>query len=168
MKFILSILCSLCHLISTAQSIGMRLGHSLFPSDQVCIRYEHWTNGDLNLTGSLAYEASSANSLRYRSFAFDLLGEYVVNRQAINENGFGLRFGLGACIQNESEPWIFKDASFGQRLNYGLTGEGAVECYLSDSFRLGLFAQQKWLLRRDSGSLCFAFGIGLSYQLSEF
>src|SRR6476469_5330405 len=123
MKVILSILCSLCFIIAPAQSIGLRLGHSLFPSEQVSIRYEHWTNGDLNLACALTYEASRANGLRYQSFAFDLLGEYVANREAICDNSFGLRFGLGACIQHESDPWIFKATSFGQRLNYGLVAE---------------------------------------------
>lgn len=168
MKIILSLLCFLCHSLLQAQSVGIRLGHSLVPADHVAIRYEHWTNSNINLAGALTYESTRSNSLRYGSFAFDVLGEYLVNREAISEYSFGLRLGLGATIQSESEPWLFKNASFPERLNYGVVGEGTLECYLTDNFRLSLFAQQKYLLGPSLGSTRFAFGIGLTYNLSDF
>jgi len=129
---------------------------------------KQWTNGAINLTGALSYENSRANGLRYGCFSFDVLGEYVANREAISEYLFGWRFGLGGTIQNENEPWLFKNSSFSQLLNYGIVGESAVECYLTENFRLSLFAQQKFLLRPALGSLRFAFGIGLTYNLSSF
>jgi hypothetical protein len=168
MKHLFLILCFLINNILPAQSIGLRLGHGLVPADHVSLRYEHWTNSDINFSGALSYENSRANSLRYHCFSFDLLGEYVPNREAISEYLFGWRFGLGATIQNEIEPWLFKSTTFSQRLNYGLVGETSLECYLTENFRASLFAQQKILLRPALGSLRFAFGIGLNYNLSGF
>jgi hypothetical protein len=168
MKLFLFIFYFLLHSVLPAQSIGLRFGHSLVPADHVSLRYEHWTNGAINLAGALAYENSRKNSLRYGCFSFDMLGEYVANRNAISEYLFGWRFGLGATIQNESEPWLFKNISFSQALNYGIVGETSLECYLTENFRASLFAQQKYLLRPALGSLRFAFGIGLTYNLSGF
>jgi hypothetical protein len=168
MKTLVTFLLLAWHSSLPAQSIGLRLGHSLVPADHVSIRYEHWTNSDINLAGSLSYENSRVNSLRYNSFSFDLMGEYVANRQSISEYLFGWRFGLGTTIQNESEPWVLKNTTFSQRLNYGIVGECALECYLTENFRTSVFAQQKYLLRPALGSLRFAFGIGLTYNLTSF
>lgn len=168
MKIFHLFFCLLLHSVLPAQSIGLRIGHSLVPADHVSLRYEHWTNSVINLTGSVFYEQSKANSLRYSNIGFDLLGEYASNRQDELSSLFGWRVGFGGTIQNEIETWLFKNNSFSQRINYGFVGEGAFECYLTENFRLSLFAQQKFLLRPALGSTRFAFGIGLTYNLSRY
>lgn len=150
---------------TNAQSIGLRLGYSLTPADHLSLRYEHWTNGAINFAGSAFLEKSRTNSLQFSCYGIDLLGEYVANRGSLSDYLFGWRAGLGATIQNESEPWLYKTSSFVQRLNYGLVGEGAIECYLSEVFRVSLFAQQKLLLRSSLGTTRFLFGLGLTYNL---
>ena len=156
----------LCCVITNAQSIGLRLGHSLTPADHLALRYEHWTNGAINFAGGAFLEKSRANSLQYSCYGVDILGEYVSNRSSLSDYLFGWRVGLGATIQSENEPWLYKKSSFVQRLNYGMVGEGAIECHLSDVFRLSLFAQQKLLLRSSLGTTRFLFGLGLTYNLS--
>ncbi len=149
-----------------AQSLGLRAGHSLTPADYLSLRYEHWTNGTVNPAAAIFYERSHANGLNYSCYGMDLLGEYASKRDAATDPLISWRSGLGATVQNESEPWLYKSSSFVQRLNYGLVGEGAIECYLSEVFRLSLFAQQKLLLRPSLGSAQFLFGLGLTYNFS--
>ncbi|MES2331317.1 MAG: hypothetical protein V4539_17065 [Bacteroidota bacterium] len=154
----------LVSLFSNAQGIGLRLGHSLTPADHLSIRYEHWTNGAINFAGAAFYERSRANSLNYSCYGIDLLGEYIHDRQNLPDHLFGWRSSLGATIQSEADPWVYKDYSLKRTLNYGLVAEGAVECYLTETFRLSLFAQQKLLLRSALGLTRFAFGLGLTYN----
>ncbi len=149
---------------ANAQSIGLRLGHSLTPADLLSLRYEHWTNGAINFAGTAFYERSRANSLNYSCYGIDLAGEYVNDRQNLPDRLFGWRASLGATIQSEADPWVYKDYSLKRTLNYGLVGEGVIECYLTETFRLSLFAQQKLLLRSALGLTRFAFGLGLSYN----
>ncbi|MES2329974.1 MAG: conjugal transfer protein TraO [Bacteroidota bacterium] len=151
---------------ANAQSLGLRLGHSLTPADHLSLRYEHWTNGSVNPTAAFFYERSRANCLNYSCYGIDVLGEYVANRASLSDNLFGWRAGIGATILNENEPWLYKTSTFVQRLNYGLACEGAIECYLSEVFRLSLFAQQKLFFRSSLGSTQFLFGLGLTYNLS--
>ena len=166
MKTFVTCVLILCCVITNAQSIGLRLGHSLTPADHLSLRYEHWTNGAINFAGSAFLEKSRSSSLQFSCYGLDLLAEYVANRSSLSDYLFGWRAGFGATIQNESEPWLYKNSSFVQRLNYGLACEGAIECYLSDVFRLSLFAQQKLLLRSSLGTTRFLFGLGLTYNLS--
>ncbi|MES2331159.1 MAG: hypothetical protein V4539_16260 [Bacteroidota bacterium] len=150
--------------LTNAQNIGLRLGHSLTPSDHLSLRYEHWTNSAINFSLAGFYERSKANTLNYSCYGIDLLGEYVANRSSLTDYLFGWRAGFGATVQNENEPWSLKNHSYAGRLNYGCVAEGAFECYLSEAFRLSLFAQQKLLLRSALGSTRVAFGLGLTYN----
>ena len=163
MKLLLSILSFVFHFVLPAQSIGVRLGHSLTPADHVSLHYAHWTNGGVNPAATVYYERSRANGLNYSCYGLDLLGEVAGDRQ--NESLFGWRAGLGGTVQYESDSWVFKNISVLQRLNYGIAAEGSIECYLTEIFSIHLFAQQKFLFRTVLGSTRFAFGIGLTYTL---
>lgn len=165
MKLLLSLFCFLWHLVLSAQSIGLRAGHSLMPADHVSLHYEHWANGGINLAGSVFLERSRANALNYSCYGIDLLGEYANNPE--NETMFGWRIGFGGTIQNENEPWLYKNLSFGRRLNFGLVGEAGIEYWLSENFRISLFSQQKILFHRQLGTAAFLFGLGLFIRLSE-
>lgn len=164
MKTFVVCVMSLCCLITNAQSIGLRAGLSLTPADYLSLRYEHWTNGAINLAGTVFYERSHESGLNYLCYGIDVLGEYAANGQDVSEHLFGWRAGLGASIQRETEPWSLKNTSFSKNLNYGFVGEGAIECYLTEAFRLSVFAQQKLLLRSSLGVTRFVFGLGLTYH----
>lgn len=162
--FLLSIL--LLHILLPAQSIGLRAGHSSLPADHFSLRYEHWTNSGVNLTGAVFYEKNLASTLSYSCYGIDLLGEYESNRDDPMSTLFGWRMGLGGTIQEAQEPWLYKNLSFLQRLNYGLAGEASIHCYLTEYFRLDFFFQQKCFFRSRDGSPRFAIGAGLTYRLT--
>lgn len=158
----------LVSLNTNAQSIGLRLGHTLTPSDHVSLKYEHWTNGVLNFSLAGFFERSRKNALLYSCYGADLLAEYSPLVAGDPLPLLSWRAGLGVTWQLVSEPWVYKGLSPYQRMNYGLSSEASVECNLTDVFRLSLFAQQKYLLRRSLGSTRFCLGLGLAYRFSSY
>lgn len=168
MKFLLSLFFFTWYYLLPAQNISLQLGHCLTPADHVSLRYEHWTNGAINFAIGGFYERSRNQMLNYSCFGVDLLGEYVSNRDADPLPWFGWRLGLGATWQNENEPWLYKGLSFSQRMNYGFIGEASIDCHISESFRLGVFGQQKFLARKALGAMQFCFGLALCYRLSHY
>jgi hypothetical protein len=168
MKLFLTLFFSAWQSLLPAQNISLQLGHSLMPADHVSLRYEHWTNSAINFSLAGFYERSHDQLLDYKCYGADLLGEYVSCRGADPLPWFSWRFGLGATIQNENEPWLYKDISFSQRINYGLLSEASLDYNISETFRLSLFGQQKFLLRRMLGATQFCFGLGLGYHFPQY
>lgn len=154
--------------VTNAQSLGLRAGHSLTPADHLSLRYEHWTNSTVNFALGCFFERNKSRGLNYSCYGLDLLAEYASSRATDSQPLFGWRGGLGATWQLESEPWLYKDIPASKRINYGLAGEGAIECYLSEVFRLSLFASQKYLLRPSLGSTRFCWGLGLTYNFPGY
>ncbi len=153
---------------ANAQSIGIRLGHTLTPSDHVSLKYEHWTNGSVNFSLAGFFERSKRNALNYSCYGADLLAEYSPLGAGDPLPLLSWRAGLGATWQLVSEPWLYKGLSPSQRMNYGLAGEASFECNLTDVFRLSLFGQQKYLLRSSLGSTRFCYGLGLAYRFTSY
>lgn len=166
--FVVMVVMTICYLETNAQRVALRGGYSLSSASHLSLRYEHWTNSSINLSLGGFLERSRERLLDYSCYGADLLGEYARDRGE-GLPIFGLRFGLGAIWQVVNEPWLYKDLSFSQRMNYGLLGEANLDCHLSDAFRLNLFGQHKYLLRSSYGPrsrLCF--GLGLAYRLSAY
>lgn len=153
---------------TNAQWLGVRAGRSLSPADYLSLRYEHWTNGAINLSLGGFFERSRERLLTYSCYGADLLAEYAANRNGDALPLFGLRFGLGSSWQVVDEPWLYKGLSFSERMNYGLLGEATIDCHLSDAFRLSVFGQHKYLFRSLAGRSRTCFGLGLAYHLSSY
>ncbi len=168
MKTFVVVMLAVISVGTNAQSVSLRYAGVLTPADHLSLRYEHGTNGAINLSLGGFYERSRDYFLNYSCYGSDLLAEYSANRNADALPLFGLRFGLGATWQVVSEPWLYKGLSFSERMNYGLLGEANLDCHLSDAFRLNLFGQHKYLLRSLSGGTRFCFGLGLAYHLSSY
>lgn len=158
----------LVRVVTNAQSIGLRYGHSLTPADHLSLRYEHWTNSLVNLSITAFLEKSRFANLNYSCYGADLSAEYSTARGADALPLFSFRGGAGGTWQTKNEPWLYKELSTSKRMNYGLVAEVAVECQLTDVFRLSLFAQQKWLFKSLPGSKRCCFGLGLTYHLSSY
>jgi len=156
------------NLAGYGQRVGVRVGHSLVPADYLSLRYEHWTNGQVNFALAGFFERSRKNLLNYTSYGADLLAEYSPLVAGDPLPFFSWRAGIGLTGQVEWEPWLYKDLSFSQRLSYGAVGEGSLDCHLTEAFRLSLFVQQKYFLRRAFAAGRFCFGLGLSYRLDNF
>lgn len=163
MKLVLSFL--LITAFVNAQTICINAGQSLFPGTYANIRYEHYTNSDINVAGGLFLESSNKHNLRYRCYGMDLLAQYASSRD--NENTFVFKGSVGATLQIENEPWVYKDWPLAKRLNYGLLAECAGQVNLSDAFGVSLFAQQKIFFNKLLSATHFIFGLGLSYRLSQ-
>ncbi|SDX02283.1 hypothetical protein SAMN05444410_10860 [Hydrobacter penzbergensis] len=148
---------------ASAQSFGIRLGHSLTPADYLSLRYEHWTNGTINFTLAGFAERSKNHSLNYANYGADLQAEYASSRNSDALPLWGWRAGLGATWQIENDPWVYKDLPGRSRMNYGAVCELSGECFISDAFRLNAFIQQKLLFNTKLGSLRSCFGLGLTY-----
>lgn len=165
MKTVIGVVIILASHFVKAQNVGIRTGYSLYPTDYISLKYEHWTNGNINLALSGFMECSRRNLLQYGCYGLDLLAEYASAAEPLPS--FGLRFGMGATAQFVSEPWIYKGLSFFQRMNYGITTETSIEWNATEVFRIGVFCQQKFLLRNTSGRSRGCFGLGLMYRLSQ-
>jgi hypothetical protein len=167
MKAVIGVVISLISFCLQAQNVGIGAGHSLYPADHIALRYEHWTNGNMNLALSGFMERSRRNLLRYGCYGLDMLAEYANSAAADPLPVFALRFGMGATLQFVSEPWLYKGLSFFQRMNYGIVAETSIEWNATEVFRIGVFCQQKFLLRNTVGRSRGCFGLGLMYRLSQ-
>jgi hypothetical protein len=148
-----------------AQSVGVRLAHSLVPADHLSLKYAHWTNGTVNLCLAAFFERSHKYGLKYSYYGADLLAEYVPLRAGDPLPLFSWRVGAGVTAGRVSEPWLLKDIPSSASWNYGAVGEAVLQCSLTDIFRVDLFAQQKLLFHSPPGSRHFVFGLGLNYCL---
>lgn len=161
----------LLFLVSTilnAQSVSIRYARVLTPADHLSLRYEHWTNGAINLALGGFMERSRKNNLDLSAYGAELQAEYASSRQGYEESVFGYRLGIGGVWQIEHEPWIYKDWSVRQRSSFGLLGELTGEWFLTNNFTLRAFAQQRYLLNQAIGHYRFLMGLGLSYRLSSY
>lgn len=150
---------------SYSQEIELRGGATIMPGVYTSLRYEHSTNSAINLAGGVFLERSRKNQLLYSSMGVDLLAQYKIVTD--DHPVFSFKGGLGATCELVKEPWVYKDLSTSQRINYGILGDMAGVLWLTDAFGISLFVQQKILFRKITGSTHFIFGIGLSYSLSQ-
>jgi hypothetical protein len=148
---------------SFPQTLEIRAGQTLFPGIYTGVRYEHPTNSEVNVAGELFLESANKYNLRYRCYGAEILALYSSDHN--NENIFAFKTGLGACVQIENEPWVYKDWNIPKRMNYGVTVEASGTLNLSDAFSLSLFGQQKFLFNKILGTTHFIFGLSLSYKL---
>lgn len=165
MKSVVVGLLAMCLTISNAQSVGVRLGHSLVPADHLSLKYSHWTNGAVNFSLAGFFERSRKYALDYSYYGADLLAEYVPLRAGDPLPLFSWRAGAGLTAGRATEPWLLKDIPSSASWNYGAVGEAVLQCSLTDIFRIDLFAQQKLLFHSPPGSTHFVFGLGLNYCL---
>ncbi len=167
MKMVLCILLLIAEsLTGFSQSIELRGGQSIFPANYVSLRYNHYTNSEVNISGGVFTESSRKNRLHYNVYGADLLGQYASSCDG-DDSKFSYRAGLGATCQLESEPWVYKDMNTGQKINYGLLGELAGEWNMTNVFSLSVFVQQKYLFNKDLGTKHFVFGLGLAYHFDN-
>lgn len=157
----------LCVSVTNAQSLSFSAGRSFPSTDHLHVRYEHWTNGKVNLSLGAVYERSHNRLLNYSCYGADLLGEYATNREGYTGGVFGLRYGLGATAMIDSEPWLNKDLSSRKRLSYGLLGELGVEWFMTEHFTLRLGLQQKALFQSAMGHYRFLCALGLAWRLNN-
>lgn len=154
--------------VTNAQSLSFRAGQSFPSTAYLSLRYEHWTNGPINLSLGAFYERSRKDLLNHSSFGLDLLAEYASNREGYSNGAFGLRYGFGVTGDLNNDPWVYKDWSFKRRLNYGLLAEGAGEWFMTDNFTLRLGLQQKLLFNPDLGHYRFLAALGLVWRLGDY
>lgn len=164
MKLLLTTLLLGCLLCGRTQSVTLRGGRTLTPSDYVSLSYEQPTNTSLNYLLRSFFEGSHKNNLNYSAYGLDLLAV----TQANTENTFSFRGGFGATAHLENEPWAYKALNASQKINYGLVAEALGIWSMTEAFSLELFAQQKYLFNTALGKLRFSFGIGISYHFSNY
>ncbi len=150
---------------SFSQIVEIRGGKTLLPGIFASARYEHFTNSELNLAGGVFHESSNKNNLRYRCAGIDLLGQYSSDREM--ESILSYKAGIGANLQIENEPWVYKEWNGSQRVNYGIIGEVAGVIHLTEAFDVSVFSQQKFFFNKKLGTTHFLFGIGLSYHFNQ-
>jgi hypothetical protein len=135
----------------------------LFPGLYAAIRYEHPSNSEINLAAGAYLESANKYNLRYRCYGAEIFAQYSSHHE--NENLISFKTALGACVQVENEPWVYKDWNIPKRINYGILLDEAGVIHLSEAFALSIFAQQKFFFNTILGTTHFLFGIGLSYRL---
>lgn len=168
MKSLTVSLLLLKHVFAFSQAIEVRVGSNLMPGNYLSLGYEHYSNWPINFSGKVFAEGSIINSLRYKAYGIDLLGEYGTNQSDNAENIFAFRFGFGFTGQIETEPWIYGGLPASKRMTYGLVGVVSGEWWMSENFCLSVFCQQKWLIRTALGNTKAALGFGLKFRLSNY
>lgn len=153
---------------ANAQSLSIRYGRVLTPADHLSLRYEHWTNGAINLSLGGFMERSRRNNLNLSSYGGEILGEYASNREGYEAGVFGWRLGAGASWQVDNEPWIYKDWPASKRSSFGAIAELSGEWFMTDNFTLRAFAQQKYLLNQLIGRYRFLLGMCIAIRLNSF
>lgn len=143
---------------SINSAIELRAGKTLLPGDYAAVRFQQPTNYDFQFSAKAFAERSRRNGLNYAGIGLDVLVEYPFEI---------FRIGIGPTIHYESEPWVLRESSFSQRLNYGICAEGGAELFLTDVFAITAFANQKYLFNKSLGQTSFVFGLGLKYSFGN-
>lgn len=164
MKLLLITLFMSCLFCARSQWIDLRCGHTLTPADYVSLGYEQPTNTALNFSLRGFLENSHKNNLNYSAYGLDI----IAITQTGTDRTFSLRGGIGATVQIENEPWIYKNLTTKQKMNYGLVGELTGEWNMTENFSLSVFGQQKFLFNKSLGTTHFVFGGGLKFNLANF
>jgi hypothetical protein len=136
----------------------LRAGKNLIPGDYTALRYQLPSNYPFQFSGKIFFEKSRTHQLDYSSLGVDVLVEFPVSI---------FRVGAGPTIQLESEPWVYANYTFSQRMNYGLCLEGSAELLLTDAFSLTAFVNQKYQFNKNLGRTHFVYGIGLKYSFGN-
>ena len=156
---LLALIVAMLFIKAAAQSIDnafeLRGGKTSFPGDFFSIRFQQPTNYPIQFSAKLFAESSRKHGLNYSAQGIDLLAEYPFEP---------FRIGIGPTVQIESEPWVYRNYSLAQRINYGLCGEAAAELFLTEAFSLTAFVNQKYFFNPLLGHTSFVFGIGLKYS----
>lgn len=119
-----------------AQSVSLRGAHNFLPAQHVALRYEHWTNGKLNLAAGGFVERSFVYGLNYSSCGIDVLIESNANQERYEAEKFGLKTAFGINWLTVQEPWVYKDWPLSKRSAFGLTGELSGIWYMTPTFSL--------------------------------
>lgn len=146
-----------------AQMISLTATRTPFPGALAGLRYSHSTFSEINLAGGFFIEAASMARLRYRVVGVEALAEFLSARDPSVR--FGWKAAIGATTQLESEPWVYKDLTWQQRLNYGMTTELGGMWNMTEAFALSANAQQKFLFNKMLGSTHFLIGLALHWRL---
>lgn len=154
--------------VGLPQSLSIRAARSFLPGDHVSLRYEHWTNSSLNLSGGVFMEKSRKNLLDFSAYGAEVLSEYATNREGFSAGPFGLRAGLGLTWQTENEKWVYSNWTTGKRSGFGVVGEVNGEWFMTEHFSLRLVLQQRWIVNPSIGKYRFLAGIGLVYNLNSY
>lgn len=109
-------------------------------------------------------ERSFIYGLNYSSYGIDVLLESNSNPEGYEAAKFGLKTALGFNWLNVQEPWVYKDWSLSKRSAFGLTGELTGMWYMTLTFSLRTFVQQKLLYSNSLGRSRFLLGLGVGYQ----
>lgn len=147
-----------------AQSVSLRAAHNFMPARHFSLRYEHWTNGTLNLAVGGFMERSFVHGLNYSSFGIDALLESNFNPEGYEAGKFGLKSAVGLNWLAVQEPWVYKDLPLSKRSAFGLTGELTGMWFMTETFSLRANIQQKFLFSNSLGRSRILMGSGLGYQ----
>jgi hypothetical protein len=151
--------------ITNSQSLELRGGKTFSAGDYVSLRYRHTTSTSIDLTLAAFVNGFQKNSLRYRCYGIDLLGEYYTGVGENTDHLFECKLGLGVTASLDNEPWVFRNTAFSRRLNYGICGEVSGEWCMSENIGLCLFGQQKYLFNNPLGTTAFTLGMGIKLNL---
>ncbi len=149
----------------SAQSFGLQAGLGAIPSQYFALEYRALSNSNIYLVSKVFGEFGAKYALQYSAYGLDLMGEYSSNSLLNTDSRFSFRLGLGLTSQLEFDPWIYSGWSFSKRLQYGISGQTAIEWSMSDVFGMYGFAQQKLFFHRNLGTSHFLFGLGLVFHL---
>jgi hypothetical protein len=163
--FIVSLLILVC-IATNAQRITLTGGKTLVPGIYTGLRYSHYTNSEINISGGLFLENANLNTLRYRAYGIEVLGEYGFSEDP-DESIFAFKAGLGGTAEIDTELWVYKNWPLTKRINYGIISELSSTWNMTQVFALSAFAQQKFLFNKILGTTHFLFGASLSYRLSQ-
>lgn len=151
-----------------AQSVSVKLARGAAAADHLTLRYEHWTNSSLNLTGGLFMEKTGKNLLDFSCYGVEVLGEYASSREGFEGGAFGMRAGLGACWQIEQEKWVYGGWTAQKRSAFGVVAELSGEWFMTQHFTLRAAVQQRVLFNPSIGRYRFSVGLVLVYNLNFY
>lgn len=159
-------LCS-AQAIANTHAIEIRAGATRLPGAYAALTYEHITGAVLNVFAGMHLISSHYRQLCYLAPGLEAGFSYYTPVGENTDHLFEVRLVLGAVASLESEPWIYRDRSFRQRLNYGVQGELCGQWAVSEAFSLTAFVQQLYFFHPGLASLSCNYGLGLAIRLDH-
>lgn len=147
------------------KSLEIRYGRTGFPGDLFKLQHERYLAERLNISVAGAVELSRKNEINYRCYILDGLIEYYTGLGFKTNDDLQLKIGTGLSASYVTEPNLYKDMSFKDKLNYGLLFNVTGEWAFTDDLSLTTTFTQRLYKKKDLGNFAFDYAVGLKWKI---
>jgi hypothetical protein len=144
-------------------------GRTGTPGDQLKVGLEMARHDKAVFYGEAGLELSKYKGLSYNSFSLLAGARYyfVGNTLMASKKKINLVGGLGGVAQQENEKNVYKNRSFSEKMNYGVSVQILGEYFYDPTIGLFICAEQKFLFNKTLGQYNYGISAGLRIHFNN-